>query len=109
MLPIGTFQAATLLNAAQANLKDAFKSLNDGKQTKWNQPAKKVAICRGSLAWLGRQTHNLVFEGSNPSLGTKQPQFAKETQIKPLIQHGKQLTATANALFYAILNEGVQA
>ena len=59
MLLIGTFQAAALLNVAQANLKDAFKSLNDGKQTKWNQPAKKVAICRGSLAWLGRQTHNL--------------------------------------------------
>ena len=59
MLLIGTFQAAALLNVAQANLKDAFKSLNHGKQTKWNQPAKKVAICRGSLAWLGRQTHNL--------------------------------------------------
>ena len=39
-----------------------FKSLNDGKQTKWFQLAKKVAICRGSLAWLGRQTHNLEFD-----------------------------------------------
>lgn|GEM_PF-2790155 len=109
MVLTGTFQVAALLNVTQPNRIGTFKSLNDGKQTKWNQPAKKVAICRGSLAWLGRQTHNLVFEGSNPSLGTKQPQFAKETQIKPLIQHGKQLTATANALFYAILNEGVQA
>jgi len=41
MLLIGTFQAAALLNVAQANLKDAFKSLNHGKQTKWNQLAKK--------------------------------------------------------------------
>jgi hypothetical protein len=43
----------------RANCNHAFKSLNHGKQTKWNQLAKKVAICRGSLAWLGRQTHNL--------------------------------------------------
>jgi hypothetical protein len=34
MLLIGTFQAAALLNVTQANLKDAFKSLNDGKPTK---------------------------------------------------------------------------
>jgi hypothetical protein len=60
--------------------KDDFKSLNHGIQTKWNQQAKKVAICRGSLAWLGRQTHNLEIKGakrlipevtgSNPVPGT---------------------------------------
>jgi hypothetical protein len=45
---------------------------------------KKMAICRGSLAWLGRQTHNLEFArgkrlqpevaGSNPAPGTNLPQ-----------------------------------
>ena len=34
--------------------------------------------CRGSLAWLGRQTHNLEVGGSNLPLGTKQ------TQNKPI-------------------------
>jgi len=41
MMQIDAFQVAALLNAPQANLTHAFKSLNDGKQTKWNQPAKK--------------------------------------------------------------------
>jgi hypothetical protein len=37
-----------------------FKSLNEGKQTKKTRLKKSVVNCRGSLAWLGRQTHNLV-------------------------------------------------
>ena len=41
MLQISTFGACALLNATQANPKAALKSLNDGKQTKWNQQAKK--------------------------------------------------------------------
>ncbi len=49
----------TQLNVPQANRYGALKSLNHGKQTKWNQLGEKVPICRGSLAWLGRQTHNL--------------------------------------------------
>ena len=36
-----------------------FKSLNEGKQTKKTRLKKSMANCRGSLAWLGRQTHNL--------------------------------------------------
>jgi hypothetical protein len=36
-----------------------FKSLNEGKQTKKTRLKKSVVNCRGSLAWLGRQTHNL--------------------------------------------------
>jgi hypothetical protein len=57
-----------------------FKGLNEGKQTKKTRLEKIVAICRGSLAWLGRQTHNLEFArgkrlqpevaGSNPAPGT---------------------------------------
>ena len=62
-MPIESFQAALLLNVAQANLNHALKSLNHGKQTKWNQLGEKVPICRGSLAWLGRQTHNLENKG----------------------------------------------
>ena len=61
-------------------LKKNFKSLNEGKQTKKTRLKKTVAICRGSLAWLGRQTHNLESHrakrlnpevaGSNPAPGT---------------------------------------
>ena len=58
-----------------------FKSLNEGNQTKKTRLEKTVAICRGSLAWLGRQTHNLESHkgasalypevaGSNPAPGT---------------------------------------
>jgi len=36
-----------------------FKGLNYGKQTKKTRLQKFAASCRGSLAWLGRQTHNL--------------------------------------------------
>ena len=36
-----------------------FKSLNEGKQTKKTRLENSVVNCRGSLAWLGRQTHNL--------------------------------------------------
>ena len=53
------FSNGSFLSVAQANLNHALKSLNHGKQTKWNQLGEKVPICRGSLAWLGRQTHNL--------------------------------------------------
>ena len=36
-----------------------FKSLKEGKQTKKTRLENLVVNCRGSLAWLGRQTHNL--------------------------------------------------
>jgi hypothetical protein len=63
-----------------------IKSLNDGF---WCKIAASLfcggLLCRGSLAWLGRQTHNLEFArgkrlqpevaGSNPAPGTKQKFF----------------------------------
>jgi hypothetical protein len=35
---------------------------------KWHRYKNREAMCRGSLAWLGRQTHNLEFvRGKRPT------------------------------------------
>ena len=56
-----------------------FKSLNEGKQTKKTRLKKSVVNCRGSLAWLGRQTHNL---GENTSQ-MRNLEFARGKRLQP--------------------------
>ena len=69
------------MNVTQTKRNDAFKSLNDGKQTKWNQLGEKVPICRGSLAWLGRQTHNLENKGGQTPMSRGRGLEAKKARI----------------------------
>ncbi len=40
-----------------------LKSLNHTIMTKHPRRRRSVGVCRGSLAWLGRQTHNLETTG----------------------------------------------
>jgi hypothetical protein len=56
-----------------------FKGLNEGKQTKKTRLEKIVAICRGSLAWLGRQTHNL----DDGKIQMRNLEFARGKRLQP--------------------------